>query len=269
MNKQAVKKTIYRSAGIISILGLGVMLAPQKAQALFGIPDLVIDLIQEANSMKQVIQEIQMVASLQQQYEHLKAQAMQFKQKGTWLTIGKQVANVSTANTAGETIPWDSLTRGNPADARQAWSAATVAVQPNQLLRNESVGSSAILAHLASVETIDRASVQCLATISQYRADTARNRSAYTSLENAQLDGSDGTNSEIQQLNLINAANAQAANERRSQGNIQACLAEQQTLANKIQRDALTQNLNTLTEMQRGLANSPAPGNMAEAIKNY
>src|SRR3982751_658021 len=250
------RKTIYRSAGIASVLGLGVMLAPQLARAIPGIPGIVIDVVQELNSAKQVIQEIQMAQNLKQQYEHLKSQAMQFKQKSTWLTVGKQAADVYAANTVGETIPWDVLTRGNPLAAQNAWTAATVAVQPNQLHRNELVGGTATLAHLASIETIDRASVQCLATIAQYRVDTARNRSAYASLENAQLDGSDGTNSEIQQLNLINAANAQAANERRSQGNIQACLAEQQTLANKIQRDALTQDLNQTTSLQKALAKS-------------
>jgi hypothetical protein len=240
------RKSIYKSAGIISILGLGVILAPQQSKAFFGEELIVL--------AQQLAQQIKMVTHLKSQYEQLKAQAMQFKQKSAWLTIGKRTADVYAVNTVGETIPWDALTRGNPASARNAWTAATVAVQPNQQLRNELVGSSATLAHLASVETIDRASIQCLATISQYRADAAANRNAYTSLENAQLDSSDGTNGQIQQLNLINAANAQAANERRSQGHIQACLAEQQTLANKIQRDAIVQNLNTITAMQQALA---------------
>jgi hypothetical protein len=46
-------------------------------------------------------------------------------------------------------------------------------------------------------------------------------------------------------------------------------IAEQNIATNNMWRNATVQNLNTLTEMQRGLANSPAPGNMAEAIKNY
>jgi hypothetical protein len=255
------RQSVYRSVGIMAVLGLGVMLAPQKAKAFFG---------------EDILLLIQQLAQLKMIYEQQRQQVMMAKQslerftrKDSWITVGKRAADVYSVNTVGETIPWDVMTRGNPLVAQNAWTTATVAVKPNPLLRNELVGGSATLAHLASVETIDRASVQCLATIAQYRVDTAQNRSAYTSLENAQLDSSEGTNSEIQQLNLINAANAQAANERRSQGNIQACLAEQQTLANKIQRDSIVQNLNTLTEMQRGLANSPAPGNMAEAIKNY
>jgi len=256
------KKAIYRGAGVAAVLGLGVILAPQKAKALF-LEDLAV-LIQQ-------LTELRMIYSQQlQQVEMAKQNLQRFTHKGTWLTVGKQVADQYTLNTVGETIPWGAMTRGNPALAQDAWQSATVAVQNNPLFRNELVGNSATLAHLASVETIDGASVHCLATIAQYRADTAQNRNAYASLENAQLDGTDSTNTEIQQLNLINAANAQAAQERRAQGNIQACLAEQQTLANKIQRDAIVQSLNQSREIQQAFSRSGAfPGGMGKSLMNY
>ena len=46
------------------------------------------------------------------------------------------------------------------------------------------------------------------------------------------------TNSEVQQLNLLNAAEAQKLTEMQSQGTLQACLASQMTVANMQQRNA-------------------------------
>src|SRR3982750_2001147 len=113
MNKQVIKKFSYRSAGIVAALGLGVMLAPQKAQALFGIPEIVIDLVQELNSAKQVIQEIQMVENLKQQYDHLKTQAMQFKNiRPNWRILAGQIERNTTPNIYGETEDCSSPTSG-------------------------------------------------------------------------------------------------------------------------------------------------------------
>jgi hypothetical protein len=54
----------------------------------------------------------------------------------------------------------------------------------------------------------------------------------------------------VQQLNLLNAAEAQKMAEMQSQGTLQACLASQMTVANMQQRNAAVQDLNTAAFVQ-------------------
>src|SRR6185312_10904709 len=53
------------------------------------------------------------------------------------------------------------------------------------------------------------------------------------------------TNSEVQQLNLLNAAEAQKAAEMQNQGALQACVASQMAVANMERRNAAATDLNT------------------------
>jgi hypothetical protein len=239
------KKLIYSAKGFTAtamILVIGSVLLPRPAKALFGeeIPVLLAILAQAQQQVQQMIQQV----------KTMKQNLLRFGQKSYWATVGHQTLQNATRNSYGETSNWGQLLNGNPTLASSTWTAATVGVQPNVALRNEQLGNSAALANLASVEAVDGSATRCLATIAQYRADAAANRNAQMNLQSAQLDTTDGTNSEIQQLNLINAANAQAANEQRSQGNVQACLVELQTLNSKMQRDALASQMNFFTRIQ-------------------
>ena len=60
-----------------------------------------------------------------------------------------------------------------------------------------------------------------------------------------QFDTTSATNSEVEQLNLLNAAQAQQMSEMQSQAAMQVCLASQMTVANMQQRNAAAQDLNT------------------------
>ena len=73
--------------------------------------------------------------------------------------------------------------------------------------------------------------------------NVALNLPSIMKLAVSHLDGTAGTNSNIEQLNMINGHQEQGNTEQRAQGAIQTCLAQQQTLAIKLQRDQLAESL--------------------------
>lgn len=192
----------------------------------------------------QLKQETQQALNSAQQLVNQAKQAMHFVQeKKLWMTLGQTAINDLTRNQFGETLTWPTMVNGQPRFATGAWTSATMSPSHLGFLSNAVPGSSQPLAQLASVEAQDGSAAKCLATIAEYRANAVANTNAIASLGGDQMDGSDDTNSEIEQLNLINAAQAQANNEARSQGAVEACLVEQQILAAKVQRDTLADHL--------------------------
>ena len=107
------------------------------------------------------------------------------------------------------------------------------------------------MSQLAMIETADSVSPDCLTAVGQYRATRSENATSDSSLLSQQFDGSDSTNSEVQQLNLLNAAEAQKLSEMQSQGALQTCLASQMTVANMQRRNAAAEDLNTAAFVQQ------------------
>ncbi len=129
------------------------------------------------------------------------------------------------------------LNTNSPSASSTAWKAATITMNGSapSYLASQSLGS-ARTSQLALIETSDAVSPDCLTAVGQYRGDRAANATANSSLLSQQFDSSDATNSEVQQLNLLNAAEAQRMAEMQSQGTLQACLASQMTVANMERR---------------------------------
>ena len=67
---------------------------------------------------------------------------------------------------------------------------------------------------------------------------------AIANLQASATDGSAGTNSEVEQLNLLTSGTVQSLEMQQTSNNVLTSLLEQQTIANKIQRDALADHLN-------------------------
>ena len=107
------------------------------------------------------------------------------------------------------------------------------------------------MAQLAMVETSDAISPDCLTAVGQYRSARTQNAAANNSLVAQQLDTGDATNSEVEQLNLLNAAEAQKLSEMQSQGALTTCLASQMTIANMERRNAAMVDLNTAAFVQQ------------------
>lgn len=226
--------------------GAAVLLTATPSFALFGIGDIVFDPTSYASLVSQL-------TTLQTQYNMLKNNITHFSVKQQWQTTLHALENVNVANMFGETAGMSiALNTNSPSASSTAWKAATVTMNGGAptYLASQSLGSSRT-SQLALIETSDAVSPDCLTAVGQYRSDRSTNAAANSSLLSSQLDSSDSTNSEVQQLNLLNAAEAQKMAEMQSQGTLQACLASQMTLANMERRNAQAEDLNTAVFVQQ------------------
>jgi type IV secretion system protein TrbJ len=229
------------------IIGGGVLLlAATPTFALFGMGDIVFDPTSYGSLVSQL-------TTLQTQYNMLKNNITHFSIKQQWQTTLHALENVNVANMFGETAGMNiALNTNSPSASSTAWKAATIAMNGSapSYLAAQSLGT-ARTSQLALIETSDAVSPACLTAVGQYRSDRSTNATANSSLLSSQFDASDSTNSEVQQLNLLNAGEAQMTAEMQSQGTLQACLATQMTLANMERRNAHVEDLNTAVFVQQ------------------
>jgi type IV secretion system protein TrbJ len=220
--------------------GAALLLTATPSFALFGIGDIVFDPTSYANLVSQL-------TTLEMQYNMLKNNIEHFSLKQQWQTALSEMKQANVRDLFGETNGMTTaLNTNSPAASSTAWTAATVPVNSTTTtyLAGETPGS-AQLSELAMIEASDSVSPDCLTAIGQYRAARARNAAANNSLASEQLDGSAASNSEVQQLNLLNAAEAQKMSEMQSQGVLQACLASEMAVGNLQERNAAALDLNT------------------------
>ncbi len=237
--------------------GAALLLTATPSFALFGIGDIVFDPTSYASLVSQL-------TTLETQYNMLKNNITHFSWKQQWQTTLTALKNANVANMFGETAGISvALNTNSPSASLTGWKAATISVNSgtSTYLAGQSLGSDR-MSQLAMIEMSDSASPDCLTAVGQYRSARTQNASANSILAAQQVDGTDTTNTEVEQLNLLNAAEAQKLTEMQSQGTIQTCLATQMTVANMQQRNAAAQDLNTaaLVQQQRNANNVGAAG---------
>jgi hypothetical protein len=242
-----------------------VLLTATPSFALFGIGDIVFDPTSYASLVQQL-------TTLEMQYNMVKNNIEHFSFKQQWQTELHTLENVNVANMFGETAGIKiALNSNNPGASLTGWQTATVPMDSNasSYLAGQSLGSSRI-SQLAMIETSDAVSPDCLTAVGQYRSGRATGMTANDSLLSSQFDNSDSTNAEVQQLNLLNAAEAQKMAEMQSQGSLEACLAGQMTVANMERRNAAAVDLNTavLVQQQRA-ANDTSAANEGSTWDSY
>ena len=238
--------------------GAALLLTATPGFALFGIGDIVFDPTSYASLVSQL-------TTLETQYNMLKNNITHFSWKQEWQTTLTALKNANVANMFGETAGMSiALNTNSPSASVSAWKTATVPVNSGTsvYLKGQTLGSSTHLSQLAMIEMSDSISPDCLTSVGQYRAARGQNASANSTLTQQQLDSTDSTNTEVEQLNLLNAAEAQKMSEMQSQGTLQTCLASQMTVANMQQRNAAAQDLNTaaFVQQQRSANNVSAAG---------
>jgi hypothetical protein len=228
------------------LLGGGLLLLTATPSfALFGIGDIVFDPTSYASLVSQL-------TTLQTQYTMLKNNIEHFSIKQQWQTTLTALKNANVKNMFGETNGMTTALNSNSPSASSAgWTAATVPVSSDMptYLGTQTPGSPH-LSQLAMIEMSDSVSPDCITAVGQYRAARTQNTTANTSLAANQLDGTSTTNSEVQQLNLLNAAEAQKMSEMQSQGVLQACVASEMAVSNMQQRNAAATDLNTAVFVQ-------------------
>lgn len=261
-------------AGAIALTA-GFLFTP-PAKAIFGFGDIVFDptatakLVQQIQQYQQLLQnEIQLYQTAKTQYQMLKFNLEQYTSKQFWKTWGVALLHSSVGNRYGETAVWNQAVnygQGVPT----AWSLATLPVQNGQFLAQQPLGNSPFLSSLAAVEIQDSAGQISMATLAAVRQQQAANAQAINRLEQTALSSSPADNTEIKQLNLLNAAQLQ--NMRMQQGTqaLQAEILEQLLAANLEQRNLHAKALNTATESTGyALSEATEPANLGAALSNY
>jgi hypothetical protein len=247
------------------IAGAALLLTATPSFALFGIGDIVFDPTSYASLVSQL-------TTLQTQYTMLKNNIEHFSVKQQWQTTLTALKNVNVANMFGETNGMTIALNTNSATASStAWKAATTPVGSNvsTSLSGQALGSPQ-LSQLAMIEMSDSISPDCISAVGAYRAARTQNATANSTLAANQLDGSSATNSEVQQLNLLNAAEAQKMSEMQNQGTLQACLASQMAVANMERRNAAATDLNTAAFVQQQHAtNDVSAANESNTWQTY
>lgn len=221
--------------------------------ALFGVGDIVFDPTSYASLVSQLM-------TLESQYTSFKNNVRNFSLKTQWQVALNSMKNVQVRNTYGETNGMTAaLDQNSTTAATTAWtnSGEALSGNTNTYLAGQSAGNSSRLTQLAIVETSDTVSPDCLNAVGSYRAARAASATATANLQTSQLDGTSATNSEVQQLNLVNAAQAQQLNEQQAQGALHACIAQQMTVQNMQQRNAMAHDLNLAADVQAQRAANP------------
>lgn len=233
------------------IVCVAVLATATPSFALFGIGDVVFD----PTSYGSLVQQL---TTLQMQYNAIKNNLTHFSVKQQWQAVLTTLKNTNVTNLFGETNGMaTALNTNSPSASSTAWTAGTVPVSGNTTtyLQGQTPGS-AQLSQLAMIEASDAVSPDCLTAVGQYRVARSQNATAVSTLAANELDGSSSTNSEVQQLNLLNAAEAQKMAEMQTQGTLQSCLAAQTAVANMQQRNAAAIDLNTAAFVQQQRASN-------------
>ena len=234
--------------------------------ALFGVGDIVFDPTSYASLVSQATTALNQFKTIENNVTHFS-----FKQQ--WQTTLNALKNANVANMFGETAGFSiALNTNSPSASTMAWKTASVPVNSttSTYLQSQTVGNSAQLSQLAMVEMSDSVSPDCLTAVGQYRAARGQNAPANSALAQGQFDTSSATNSEVEQLNLLNAAQAQQLTEMQSQAAMQVCLASQMTVANMQQRNAAAQDLNTAAAVQaQRSTNDTSAANEGSTWQNY
>jgi type IV secretion system protein TrbJ len=249
------------------LLGTGavILLTATPSFALFGIGDIVFDPTSYASLVSQL-------TTLETQYNMLKNNITHFSVKQQWQTTLHTLENVNVANMFGETAGFSiALNSNSPSASSTAWKAATVPMSSNTAtyLLGQALGGSRT-SQLAMIETSDSISPDCLTAVGQYRAGRTQNVTANSSLNTFQFDNTDSTNTEVQQLNLLNASHAQGMAEMQTQGALQVCMAGQMTVANMERRNAAVEDMNTAAFVyQQRAANDVSAANESSTWQTY
>jgi hypothetical protein len=245
--------------------GAALLLTATPSFALFGLGDIVFDPTSYGNLVSQL-------TTMETQYQMLKNNIEHFSFKQQWQTAFSAMKQANVRDLFGETNGMTTaLNTNSSAASSTAWTAATVPVNgtTTTYLAGETPGS-AQLSELAMIEASDSVSPDCLTAIGEYRAARAQNTAANSSLASEQLDGSTASNSEVEQLNLLNAAQAQKMSEMQSQGVLQACLASEMAVGNLQQRNAAALDLNTAAYVaQQRAADDTSAANESNTWDSY
>jgi hypothetical protein len=280
------KRRLQVSTSILMVLCLICFISPRPAPAQFGF-SIVADPTQESHSWQQLLNDIQKLQKLDHQiqlafsaYNQMQMNARFFSNKSAWQGLTNQIVRNWSPNSYGATAMWSPMVMYGTGSPTGAWGNVTLTLHTNPYLA--AVAGSILaggrgynpygrdLAYAATVETFDGAGPTAIQTLGNARQQQMQMNLAIGRLQASVSDGSAGMNSEVEQLNLLAAGSVQGLQMQQTTNNVVTSLLEQQTIANKIQRDALADHLNFVNQAdQYMVSEGPMWGGAAQALSSH
>lgn len=261
----------------ISALFASSFLIPLRAGLIPGIPDLVIDPAaiakladQIAKTEAMISNQVSLYKQVLAQYSMLKKNLEFFASKDSWKTTGLSILNSAVSNRHGETVGWNiGVNTGGPA-SMAAWNVAVLPIGSGDFLARETLGFSPHLASLAGIEVLDNAGPNAMSTLAAIRQQQTANVTAINHLEDTILSGAPDDNTEIKQLNLLNASQLQSMRMQQGMAAVHSELLQQILISNMHQRNQHISALNNYTRTLHYIqTEKTGTGNVGEALMNY
>lgn len=270
------------------LLGMGyVAVNPAPVYALFGIGDVVFDpssyaaigniwsqdISNGAKLVETYNQTVKIVKNGLQMYSLAMAMSQRIQNKSVWKTAAFAVGNETAQQHYNEGINFGAVMNGDVLNAGTAWKQSTRNAGTGGYLGNATAQNSRRMAEYATIQLLDATSQRCAQILANYKQTQDSNQTAEDKLSTDAFDQSDAKNAMVSVLNVLSGGQLHVRNQEKANGNLQACLAEQNTLQAKLQRDRLADEQQWYADIAAARASSPAmldPGATATAVHgNY
>ena len=249
---------------VIAVLCVG------TASAQFG-SGIVYDPTNYQNAVLRYQQLQQHLAELQKSYAQITNQlnlALQMAQfiknmPSRYRALFSQWRNVTSLNTFGNTASWVSgINSGLLPTISTGYQKSTPQLLPystDHLSAMDPFELERVQSQYASVQLVDGANVNAMATIGSIRGSAQGIQSQIGNLEQDSFSDDSSLNTEVSVLNKINASGVLTLRTLQDSNKLLASLLEQQTILAKQQREATTNTINADIERQASMA-----GNMTQ-----
>jgi hypothetical protein len=265
---------------LLVVLALGLFVSTASAQLGSGI---VYDPTNYQNALLRYYQLQQHLIQLQKSYAQITNQLNLALQMATFLrnmparyrALFSQWRNVTSLNTFGNTGSWVSgINSGLLPTINTGYQQSTTQLlpySPDHVSGMDPFELNRVQSQYASVQLVDGANVNAMATIGSIRGSAADIQTQIGNLEQDSFSGDSGLNTEVSVLNKINASGVLTLRTLQDSNKLLASLLEQQTILAKQQRESTTNTINADIERQASMAGNLAQltGTLTNSLQNF
>ena len=231
-------------------LGSGIVYDPTNYQnAILRYQQLQQHLVELQKSYAQITNQLNLAVQMAQFVKNMPAR---------YRALFSQWRNVTSPDTFGNTGSWISgINSGLLPNINAGYQRSTTQLlpyRPDHLSGMDPFELERVQSQYASVELVDGANVNAMATIGSIRGSAQDIQAQIGNLEQDSFSGDSGLNSEVSVLNKINAAGVLTLRTVQDSNKILASLLEMQTIIAKQQRESVTNSINADIQRQASLA---------------
>jgi type IV secretion system protein TrbJ len=281
-----ITKKKWISASIAGLMGIGLAVEPTPIYALFGFGDIVFDpsayatlgkiWSQEGTNYEKLVdtynESVKIYETGVAAYNLAEAMSHRVQNKNTWKLAAFAVENEIARNHYNESVNFTDVANGDVRNAGTAWNQSTYAAPDVAYLGSVKPNQSRRMSEYATLQMLDQTSERCSAILANYKQTQDQNQTPDDQFSSDVLDQSDAKNAEVAVLNVLSGGALHLKTQQRANGNLEACLAEQNTLQAKLQRDRLAEEQEWYSDQAQERATAPAlldPDATASVIGNY